>query len=37
MPAGITGLDFYERGLLLKKVQIFDMALKEFRRATTDP
>lgn len=37
MPAGITGLDFYERGLLLKKVQIFDMALKEFRQATTDP
>jgi tetratricopeptide (TPR) repeat protein len=30
-------LGFYERGLLLKKVQIFDMALTEFQQATTDP
>jgi tetratricopeptide (TPR) repeat protein len=37
MPAGITGSDCYERGLLLKKVKIFDMALKEFQQATTDP
>ena len=37
MPAGISGMDFYERGLRLKKVQIFDMALKEFQQATTDP
>jgi len=33
----MSGLGFYERGLLLKKVQIFDMALTEFQQATTDP
>jgi len=32
----MSGLGFYERGLLLKKVQIFDMALTEFQQATTD-
>lgn len=32
-----TGLDHYERGLLLKKVQIFDTALQEFQEATKDP
>ena len=37
MLAGFSGSDFYERGLLLKKVQIFDMALKEFQQATKDP
>ena len=31
------GTGHYERGLLLKKVQIFDSALKEFQQATTDP
>ena len=31
------GLDHYERGLLLKKVQIFDTALQEFQEATKDP
>jgi tetratricopeptide (TPR) repeat protein len=37
MKAGIPGSDFYERGLLLKKAQIFDMALAEFQQATKDP
>ena len=37
MLAGISGSDFYERGLLLKKVEIFDMALTEFQQATRDP
>src|SRR5262245_17645992 len=37
MPRGISGCDFYERGLALKKVQIFDMAVTEFREATRDP
>lgn len=31
------GSDHYERGLLLKKVQIFDSALVEFQQATRDP
>jgi tetratricopeptide (TPR) repeat protein len=34
---GLSGCDFYERGLALKKVQIFDMAVMEFREATKDP
>jgi tetratricopeptide (TPR) repeat protein len=33
----MSALDRYERGLLLKQVQIFDSALKEFRQAATDP
>jgi tetratricopeptide (TPR) repeat protein len=37
MSGTMSGLGFYERGLLLKKVQIFDMALTEFQQATTDP
>ena len=37
MLRGLSGCDFYERGLVLKKVQIFDMALTEFRKATKDP
>jgi tetratricopeptide (TPR) repeat protein len=37
MLRGISGCDFYERGLALKKVQIFDMAITEFREATKDP
>jgi tetratricopeptide (TPR) repeat protein len=36
MPRGLSGCDFYERGLALKKVQIFDMAVTEFRQATKD-
>ena len=32
-----SGAQHYERGLLLKKVQIFDSALKEFQQATRDP
>jgi PilZ domain len=31
------GADHYERGLLLKKVQIFDSALEEFQQATRNP
>lgn len=31
-----SGVDHYERGLLLKKVQIFDSALQEFQQATRD-
>jgi len=37
MLRGLAGCDFYERGLALKKVQIFDMAVTEFREATKDP
>jgi tetratricopeptide (TPR) repeat protein len=37
MSGTMSGSRFYERGLLLKKVQIFDMALREFQQATTDP
>ena len=37
MRAGFSGSDFYERGMLLKNVQIFDMALREFQQATKDP
>lgn len=29
--------DRYERGLVLKQVQIFDNAIKEFQQAATDP
>ena len=32
-----SGADHYERGLLLKKVQVFDSALKEFQEAARDP
>jgi len=31
-----SAVDHYERGLLLKKVQIFDSALQEFQQATRD-
>ena len=37
MLRGISAGDFYERGLALKKVQIFDMAVTEFREAVKDP
>jgi tetratricopeptide (TPR) repeat protein len=37
MLRGLSGCDFYERGLALKKVEIFDMAVAEFREATRDP
>lgn len=37
MLRGLSGSDFYKRGLALKKVQIFDKALTEFRQATKDP
>jgi tetratricopeptide (TPR) repeat protein len=37
MLRGLCACDFYERGLALKKVQIFDMAITEFREATKDP
>jgi tetratricopeptide (TPR) repeat protein len=37
MLRGLSGCDFYERGLALKKVEIFDMAVTEFREATKDP
>jgi len=37
MPRGLSACDFYERGLALKKVQIFDMAITEFREAAKDP
>lgn len=36
MAQEISGVDHYERGLLLKKVQIFDSALQEFQHATRD-
>jgi tetratricopeptide (TPR) repeat protein len=36
MSEKMSGLGFYERGLLLKKVQVFDMALTAFQQATTD-
>src|SRR5262245_59522481 len=32
-----SGADHYERGMLLKKVQVFDSALQEFQEATKDP
>lgn len=37
MLQGLSACDFYERGLALKKVEIFDMAITEFREATRDP
>jgi len=37
MLRGLSGCDFYQRGLALKKVEIFDMAITEFREATRDP
>ena len=37
MLRGISACGFYERGLALKKVQIFDMAVTEFREAAKDP
>jgi PilZ domain-containing protein len=37
MPSGMSGSEHYERGLLLKKAQIFESALKEFQQATLDP
>ena len=33
----LSPLHRYERGLLLKQVQIFDSALEEFQQAATDP
>ena len=33
----MSTLQRYERGLLLKQVQIFDSALEEFQQAATDP
>jgi len=33
----LSALHRYERGLLLKQVQIFDSALEEFQQAATDP
>ena len=37
MPSGMSGSEHYERGLVLKKAQIFESALKEFQQATLDP
>jgi tetratricopeptide (TPR) repeat protein len=37
MAQDTPGADHYERGLLLKKVQIFESALEEFQQATRDP
>ncbi len=37
MLRGLSAYDFYERGLALKKVEIFDMAVTEFREATRHP
>jgi len=37
MAQGMSAVEHYERGLLLKKVQIFDSALEEFQHAATDP
>jgi len=37
MAQDTPGADHYERGLLMKKVQSFDSALKEFQQATKDP
>jgi hypothetical protein len=34
MSENTSAVDHYERGLLLKKVQIFDSALQEFQQAT---
>jgi tetratricopeptide (TPR) repeat protein len=36
MSENTSAVDHYERGLLLKKVQIFDSALQEFQQATRD-
>ena len=33
----LSPLDRYERGLVLKQVQIFDNAIEEFQQAATDP
>jgi tetratricopeptide (TPR) repeat protein len=33
----LSSLDRYERGLVLKQVQIFDNAIEEFQQAATDP
>ena len=33
----ISSLHRYERGLVLKQVQIFDKAIEEFQHAATDP
>ena len=37
MLQGMSALEHYERGLVLKKVQVFDSALEEFQQAATDP
>ena len=37
MAQDTPGAEHYERGLLMKKVQSFDAALKEFQQATKDP
>jgi PilZ domain-containing protein len=37
MEQQLSAFERYERGLLLKQVQIFDSALDEFREAATDP
>ena len=37
MSGTMSGLGFYERGQLLKKVQILDMALNKFQQGMTDP
>ncbi|HET9378497.1 MAG TPA: PilZ domain-containing protein [Chthoniobacterales bacterium] len=37
MAQGMSAVEHYERGLLLKKVQIFDSALEEFQHAAMDP
>lgn len=33
----LSSFDRYERGLVLKQVQIFDNAIEEFQQAATDP
>lgn len=37
MQQPISAIKRYERGLVLKQVQIFDQALEEFQQATSDP
>src|SRR5262245_31132686 len=37
MEQPISAIKRYERGLVLKQVQIFDQALEEFQQATSDP
>jgi tetratricopeptide (TPR) repeat protein len=37
MLQGMSASEHYERGLVLKKVQVFDSALEEFQQAATDP